>query len=123
MFSICKFILFLNSQSDCYLLFIAPFKSKQETSKMSGRGAEKKDIPNIFPTSPCLMARKPPVEDIDYSNLSDDDDTSEDDKSCICIEELRSRAKETKDDLKSALGLEGSFREGDTLMQRIMDRE
>ena len=96
----------------CYFGTICYYAKKSE---MSGDGVEKKGTPNIYPTSPCLMARqsRPPVEDIDYSNWSEDGDTSEDEKNCVSLEEFRSKAKETKEDLKIALGLEGSLREGD----------
>ena len=77
---------------------------------------------NITPSSPCLMVRKPPIEDIDYGSLSFDSDTSDDESSrrnsetnmgCVCLGDLKSKASEKKEDIKKSLGLEGSLREGE----------
>ena len=65
--------------------------------------------------SPCMMVRKPPIEEIDYRTLSFDECTSDDEKGCISFEDVKSKAKETKEDIKKCLGLEGSFREGNKI--------
>ena len=62
--------------------------------------------------SPCMMVRKPPIDDIQYRSLSYEDGTSDDEKGCISFEDLKCKAKETKEDLKKSFGLEGSLREG-----------
>ena len=68
--------------------------------------------------SPCMMVRKPPIDDISYRTLSFEEGTSDDDKGCISFEDFKSKAKETKEELKRSLGLEGSLREG--IAQNIM---
>ena len=62
--------------------------------------------------SPCMMVRKPPIEEIDYRTLSFDECTNDDEKSCISFEDMKSKAREKKEDIKQSLGLEGSLREG-----------
>ena len=62
--------------------------------------------------SPCMMVRKPPIEEIDYRTLSFDECTSDDEKGCISFEDMKSKARDTKEDIKKSLGLEGSLREG-----------
>ena len=62
--------------------------------------------------SPCMMVRKPPIEEIDYRTLSFDECTSDDEKGCISFEDMKSKAREKKEDIKQSLGLEGSLREG-----------
>ena len=62
--------------------------------------------------SPCMMVRKPPIEEIDYRTLSLDECTSDDEKGCISFEDMKSKAREKKEDIKQSLGLEGSLREG-----------
>ena len=62
--------------------------------------------------SPCMMVRKPPIDEIDYRNLSFDESSSDDEQGCLPFEEIKSKAKETKEDIKKSLGLEGSIREG-----------
>ena len=62
--------------------------------------------------SPCMMVRKPPIEEIDYRTLSFDECTSDNEKGCISFEDMKSKAREKKEDIKQSLGLEGSLREG-----------
>ena len=64
--------------------------------------------------SPCMMVRKPPIDETDYRTLSFDECTSDDEKGCISFEDIKSKARETKEDIKKSLGLEGSIREGNT---------
>ena len=59
-----------------------------------------------------MMVRKPPIDEIDYRTLSFDECTSDDEKGCISFEDMKSKARETKEDIKKSLGLEGSIREG-----------
>ena len=59
-----------------------------------------------------MMVRKPPIDQIDYRTISFDEETTDDEKGCICFDDIKSKAKETKEDIKKSLGLEGSLREG-----------
>ena len=43
--------------------------------------------------SPCMMVRKPPIDDIQYRSLSYEDGTSDDEKGCISFEDLRKGIK------------------------------
>ena len=80
--------------------------------------SRKKNIgPNIIPSSPCVERHLPDTDYIIEDSQSEDDyeagDDEDDGKCCkFSVDDIRSKVKETKEDFKKTLGLEGSFREG-----------
>ena len=80
--------------------------------------SRKKNIgPNIIPSSPCVERHLPDTDYIIEDSQSEEEDEAGDDKNgskcCkLSVDDIRSKVKETKEDLKKTLGLEGSFREG-----------
>ena len=82
---------------------------------MSAVNNKKKDNTDIIPSSPCLMVHRPPIDITQYAHLSDEEDTSDDERLCLSIEDLRSKVHEKKKDFKKSLGLDGCLKAGKEL--------
>ena len=79
---------------------------------MCAAESRKMKTPNIFPSGPCSLQHKPPIDIIRCMSWSDGDVTSDDDEHWLNFENLRVKLHEKKEDIKRCLGLSGSFREG-----------
>ena len=93
------------------------WNSDQRTDKLKEESRKKNIGPNIIPSSPCVERHLPDAEYIIEDSESEEEDEAGDEKDdgkcCnLSVDDIRSKVKETKEDFKKTLGLEGSFREG-----------
>ena len=91
--------------------------SVQRADNLKEEVRKKNTGPNIIPSSPCVERHLPDTDYIIEDSESEEEDEKGDDKDdskcCkLSVDDIRSKVKETKEDLKKTLGLEGSFREG-----------
>ena len=93
------------------------WNSDQRTDKLKEESRKKNIGPNIIPSSPCVERHLPDTDYIIEDSESEEEDEAGDDKDSskcckLSVDDIRLKVKETKEDLKKTLGLEGSFREG-----------
>ena len=107
----------MSEASDCDNSNSRLCNSDQRAKKLKEESRKKTIGPNIIPSSPCVERHLPHTDYILDDSESETEDEAGDDKDSskcckLSVDDIRSKVKETKEDLKKTLGLEGSFREG-----------
>ena len=114
--------------SDCDNTNSRLWNSVRIVDKLKEESRKKNIGPNIIPSSPCVERHLPDAEYIIEDSESEEEDEwkwkwkeiedeagdDEDGSKCckFSVDDIRSKVKETKEDFKKTLGLEGSLREG-----------
>ena len=107
----------MSEASDCDYSNSRLWNSVKRAEKLIEESGKKNIGPNIIPSSPCVERHLPDTDYIIEDSESEEEHESGDDedgsKCCkLSVDDIRSKVKETKEDFKKTLGLEGSFREG-----------
>ena len=107
----------MSDASDCDNTNSRLWNSVRRADKLKEESRKKNIGPNIIPSSPCVERHLPDTDYIIEDSESEEEDAAGDDKDgskcCkLSVDDIRSKVKETKEDFKKTLGLEGSLREG-----------